>query len=111
MVELDAHVVDAHAAKRGQQVLDGLDRRLARDQTCLKLLALAEVADVRRNLNPAKVGATEPDTKICGGRNEGEGDLLAGMETDSRASHGSAKGALRRHLVQTGTFYSKRAAS
>ena len=64
VVELDEHVVDAQAAQRREQVLDGLDRRLAGDEARLQLLPAAEMGDVRGNLDAAEVGALEANSVV-----------------------------------------------
>ncbi len=41
--ELDAGVVHAQAAERREQVFDGIDRRVTRDQARLEMLLSAQV--------------------------------------------------------------------
>ena len=84
------------ARERRQQVLDRLDRdRLARQPGLV--LNAAKMRDRGRNLEAPKVGALKPDAVVGGRRLERQGDLVAGMKTDSGAGDGSAEGALRVH--------------
>ena len=91
-------VVDAHAAERGQQVLDRLDRGLAVDQARLESCCSPE-EHVGWDLHPAEVRPAEPDTGVRRRRNERDLDLLTGMDADSSAVDRATKGALRRNLV------------
>src|SRR5687768_5581663 len=99
VVELDTHVVDAHAAERRQQMLDGLDAGVAGGQPGLQLLPAAEVVHVRGNLDAAQVGATETNAEVRRGGNQGERDLLTRMKTNPGTIDSSTKGTLKRHLV------------
>ena len=97
MVQLDARIVHAETAQRGEQVFDRLDRRLVGDETRLELLASGEMRHVRRNLGPVEIGTLKADAVVGGRGFEGECDLLAGVEADPGAVDHSAKGALSCH--------------
>jgi hypothetical protein len=52
------------AAERRQKVLDGFRRRRCWKRGSLKLLAAAQVRDMSRDFDPAKVGPLEADAVV-----------------------------------------------
>jgi hypothetical protein len=95
-VQLDDDVVDAERRQRREQVLDGLDRHRFTGQAGRELDP-PEMRDGRRNFQTAQIGTLEPDPVVDGRGLQREGDLVAGMKTDSGAGHGTTKSTLRLH--------------
>jgi hypothetical protein len=100
-VHLDDHVVDAAAAERAQDVLDGVDLRVAGldrrrpDQ-------VGHVVHARLHLGrAAQVDAPENDPVVHGRRLEGEGHRLAGMEGVALDRHGARQGPLFHQFRKT----------
>ena len=81
--ELDDDVVDADADERGQQVLDGLDRRAVPPEH-RRVVHGRHVLHGRRNLD-AQVRAAEDDAGIGRARLERQRDFVAGMKSDPGA--------------------------
>ena len=100
VVQLDDDVVDAEGGQGGEQVLDRLDRHGLARQAGL-ILNAAQVRDGGRNLEPAKIASLEPDAVVGRRRLQRQGDLVAGMKSDSGAGDRSAKGALSAHDLFT----------
>ena len=58
---------------------------------------LTEMTDQRRDFDAAQVHPPEADTVVGRRRDEGNGDFLAGMQSDARAIDRSTQGTLQRH--------------
>ena len=110
MIQLDDGVVDPEGGQRRQQVFDRLDRHGFAGQAGL-ILDAAEMRDGRRNFKPAKIAALESGCRSRRGRFERQGDLVAGMKTDSGAGDGSTEGALRVHDLSDGKGLSQTASA
>jgi hypothetical protein len=95
MAELDVCVVDPKAPKRGKEVLDRLNGRLTGYQPGLQLLPATEVGGQCGDLVTSQVHPAESDSGIGCGRPQHHVHLLAGMQSDSSARDGSAKGLLK----------------
>ena len=85
-VQFHDDVVDAQGGQGREQVLDGLDRHRFAGQPGLVLNA-AEMRHGRRDLEPSEVGPLEADAVVGRGRLERQGDLVAGMKSDSGAGY------------------------
>ena len=81
-VHFDDDVVDAGADERGEQMLDGLDRRGAVRERRGQLNP-TKVRHVRWNLEATEVHTPEPDARIRLAWLEGKRDFLTGMEADA----------------------------
>jgi hypothetical protein len=77
VVQIDPGVVDAKAAQRREEMLDGFDRCRSVDKRGLQLQAITKVRNVRRNLNAAQINAAESDAVPHRSRRQRQGDLLA----------------------------------
>jgi hypothetical protein len=89
-VQFDDDVVDAEADERRQQVLDGVDVDSVARQAG-GVVDAADVADIRGHLEAAEIGTAETDTEVGGGGLEGQGHLLARMETNPGTGDWSTK--------------------
>jgi len=95
-VQLDDDVVDAHADKRRQQMLNRFDGYLIPRQPCGELDA-RQVVDGGRHLEIAEVGPTKTDPVVSRRRFQRKVDLVAGVKTDSDTGDGATKCTLYVH--------------
>ena len=97
-VQLDDRVVDTQGGERREQVLDCLNRdRLARQPGLI--LDPAEMSDRRGNFESAKIAALKPDAVVGRRGLQRQGDLVAGMKTNSGAGDGASQCALSVHSL------------
>src|ERR1051325_2354312 len=82
-VEVDVEVVDAQAAERRHQVLDGVDLGAIAHETRGKA-RLADKVRARRNVDGcSEIDAPKDHAGIRGRRPQGDPDLLSGMQADA----------------------------
>ena len=81
LIQLDDDVVDAEADERGEQVLDGLYRRIVLRQTG-RVVNARHAVDPRRNFQAAQVEPPEDDAVIGRRRLEAQRPLVPGVKTN-----------------------------
>ena len=100
-VHFDDRVVDAHAAERGEHVLDGVELHRVRRDGGLALQVGHHLGDGADLGFAEEVDAAEDEAGVGGAGLEGQGDLLAGVEGLAFDRGFSSEGALFHavHLV------------